>query len=103
MNIRRAVAAGIAGLAVAGTIAGGRYANRQNTLPPQDQQEIEKYGDDLERYGEDLESWGARLGKGSERFGKGLNRMGKGLDRMGKGLDRMGRGLSKSFEDTVSD
>ena len=93
---RRAVAAGIAGLAVAGTIAGVRYANRQATLPPQDQQEIEKYDDDLERWGEDLERWEARLGKGSERFGKGL-------DRMGKGLDRMGRGLSKSFKNTASD
>lgn len=80
---KRTVAVTIAGLAVAGAVAGVKYANRQPAIRDSDLQEIEEFGEGL---GE---------------MGKGLHRMGKGLNRMGKGLHRMGRGMSRSFEESV--
>ena len=74
---KRTVAAAIAGLAVAGAIAGVQYAKRQPAVRDSDVREIEE-------------------------FGEGLGEMGKGLHRMGKGLHRMGRGMNRSFEESVS-
>ena len=82
---KRTVAVTIAGLAVAGAIAGVKYANRQPAISDSDRKEIEEFGEGL---GE---------------MGKGLHRMGKGLHRMGKGLHKTGRGLSRSFEESVDD
>lgn len=88
---RRTVAVTIAGLAVAGAIAGIKYANRQPAVSDSDLQEIEEFGEGL-----------GEMGEGLGRMGKGLHRMGKGLHGMGKGLHRMGGGRSRSFEESDS-
>jgi hypothetical protein len=81
---KRTVAVTVAGLAVAGAIAGVKYANRQPAVSDTDRLEIEEFGESL---GE---------------MGKGLHRVGKGLHRVGKGLHRMGSGMSRSFEEPAS-